>query len=70
MKKNIIILLLLFIGISCLSCSVEKQLDESLKLGFIVKPMNTVDPEPIIALNDGTFDILASNPSGAIVSFL
>lgn len=69
MKKNIIILLLLFIGISCLSCSVEKQLDESLKLGFIVKPMNTVDPEPIIALNDGTFDILASNPSGAIVSF-
>jgi hypothetical protein len=67
MKKYIFIYLL--VCISHMSCSVDKQLDDSVQLGFSAKAMNIADPDPIIALSRGHFSVLISHPWGKIKSF-
>jgi hypothetical protein len=56
MKNHIYILFILAI-VGFISCSVEDQLDESIQLEFNAKAMNTVEFEPLIALDRGYFSV-------------
>lgn len=68
MKNKIFLIIALACAI-CSSCSVDDQLDTSIQLKFDAKAMNILDPEPIIALENGFFSVLVSHPYGKVKSF-
>jgi hypothetical protein len=67
MKNHIYVFVILSL-VGFISCSVDDQLDESIQLEFNAKAMNTVEFEPLIALERGYFSVLVSHPRGLVSS--